>query len=161
MTKLGIIQGFRVISHGPTVLFTGGEYSLGKSDWNRDVWTYDTIASKWKACAPLETCRRHHSVCVSEERGEAYLVGGYSTHRKRLMRMERVDLRPASRDEVPEDPDLDLPREFKKPSACFFKGKLYVIEEAPIVAYDMGKKSWENVDCSDFPKNIVFNRSSH
>ena len=105
-----------MISHGPTVLFTGGEYSLGKSDWNRDVWTYDTITSKWKACAPLETCRRHHSVCVSEERGEAYLVGGYSTHRKRLMRMERVDLRPASRDEVPEDPDLDLPREFKKPS---------------------------------------------
>jgi len=48
-----------------------------------------------------------------------------------------------------------LPREFKKPSACFYRDRLYVIEEQPILVYE--DRAWKEVRCRNFPKNIGFN----
>ena len=75
--------------------------------------------------------------------GDAYLVGGYSKHRCRLQQVNRLRMRKNS---VTEDSGMiPLDREFKKPSACFFRGKLYVIEEAPIVVFDGDK--WTDIHC--------------
>ena len=40
-------QGYQIISVGPVFYVTGGEFHLGKSNWNRYVWTYNTINGKW------------------------------------------------------------------------------------------------------------------
>ena len=76
--------------------------------------------------------------------GDAYLVGGYSKHRCRLQQVNRLRMRKNS---VTEDSGvIPLDREFKKPSACFFRGKLYVIEEAPLVVFD-GLDKWTDIHC--------------
>ena len=82
LAKVHGAQGFQVVSHGPKVLITGGEYSLGRSDWNLEVWTYDTTLDEWKRGPDLQTCRRHHSVCVSP--GKMFCAHCIVSNRKRL-----------------------------------------------------------------------------
>ena len=43
-------QGYQITSNGPIFYVTGGgELAFGKSNWNKYVWVYDTITSKWDA----------------------------------------------------------------------------------------------------------------
>ena len=58
-------QGFQVISNGTIFYVTGGEGNgnnlygsfLGKSNWNKCVWKYDTITSKWEVVCELDNVR--------------------------------------------------------------------------------------------------------
>jgi hypothetical protein len=41
-------QGYQITSNGTIFYVTGGgELAFGKSNWNKNVWVYDTITSKW------------------------------------------------------------------------------------------------------------------
>ena len=51
-------QGYQITSNGPIFYVTGGgELSFGKSNWNKYVWVYDTITSKWDAICETNVVR--------------------------------------------------------------------------------------------------------
>lgn len=50
-------QGNKIISNGPLLYVTGGELVLGKNNWNKVVWKYDTITSKWDAICEIDDPR--------------------------------------------------------------------------------------------------------
>ena len=50
-------QGNKIISIGPLLYVTGGELVLGKNSWNKLVWKYDTITSKWDVMCEIDEPR--------------------------------------------------------------------------------------------------------
>ena len=50
-------HGYQITSNGPTFYVTGGEFVLGKDNWNRYIWAYNTINSKWAAVCKLNNVR--------------------------------------------------------------------------------------------------------
>lgn len=41
------LEGFKLIGYKHQVLVFGGEYILGKGNWNYSFWAYDTISERW------------------------------------------------------------------------------------------------------------------
>ena len=50
-------KGFQITSDGPIFYISGGEFVLGKNDWNKYVWRHNTITSKWEVICELINVR--------------------------------------------------------------------------------------------------------
>ncbi|XP_057667830.1 kelch-like protein 30 isoform X2 [Diorhabda carinulata] len=57
------LVGFQIISYRECIFTFGGEYILGKGDWNKNFWCYNSLKDKWHR---KERCitRRHFQTCI-------------------------------------------------------------------------------------------------
>ena len=151
-------QGYQVSSVGHELFITGGEFILGRSNWNKNIWSYNTMSSTWRYVCGMEVARRHHSVCVTRSDPDEddvhpymYLVGGYGKHRIILDKVDRLCLDQNVMSELP-----NLPAQMYCPAVCFFRGMLYVIRTS-VYCYDPKTGKWSKLDHIDLPKHMEFN----
>lgn len=145
-------SGFRVINVGPDVYIIGGEFTLGRSNWNRSVWRYSTLSCEWTHVLNLEVPRRHHSACSNES--GIYLVGGFGKHRIILNTLEYLKC-----DGILEE-CAALKQPLYSPAVCMFQGRVYAIKDSVnVYAYDPEANEWssdafQNVE---MPRAVEFN----
>ncbi|CAG9856706.1 unnamed protein product [Phyllotreta striolata] len=68
------IEGFKLIGYKEYIFMYGGEYTLGRGDWNRSFWAYNTIKDAWQMKSNLPFPRRHFEACIVGSK--IYTVGG-------------------------------------------------------------------------------------
>ena len=50
-------EGYQIIGAGPLLYVIGGEFILGRSNWNKSIWKYDIITSRWEHITSMEIPR--------------------------------------------------------------------------------------------------------
>lgn len=110
--------GYRVVSNGPVIYFSGGEYGrIGRSQWNSDLWRYDPFVEEWEKLSQLDKPFRHHSACFIPERDLLVIFGGYGQFRVMKSDGFIVNLKTGK---VDAEFDLNLPGNAL--ALCSFKG---------------------------------------
>lgn len=83
------LRGFIVCSVGKDAYFLCGEYGIGSGHWNRDVFRWNHVLSKWVQVATLPEPRRH---CKAVVVGNLiHLYGGFGRYRVRLFSVDIYD----------------------------------------------------------------------
>lgn len=83
------LRGFVVCSVGNDAYFLCGEYGIGSGHWNRDVFRWNHVLSKWVRVAILPEPRRHCKAVVVGK--QIYLYGGFGRYRVRLFSVDIYD----------------------------------------------------------------------
>ncbi len=126
MGKWNDLEGFRVlpVAGGSRLYLAGGEFGLGRGDWNMVVISYNVLTDRWTEAARVESPRRHHGAAVDEEGARLAMVGGFGRLRDFQASGEMIDLLNGLAEALP-----DLPEAVKSPACCFFQGSLYVVKK--------------------------------
>ena len=143
-------EGCQVSGLGSEMLVTGGEFALGKSNWNDEVWSYDTMTAQWSHQLTLPSPRRHHAACVVD-RDNVYLIGGFGRYRYIIDTVDHISLTSKSVVEIPR-----LPSKVYCPAACFYKGSIYVAKR-DFYQYDFKRKHWSKLPIIELGRNVEFN----
>ncbi|CAG9833407.1 unnamed protein product [Diabrotica balteata] len=87
--KLGIFRrfvnvlkklvGFRIIGYKEYLFLFGGEYEIGKGDWNYSFWAYDSIKEVWRMKSRMPFPRRHFQTCIVGSK--VFISGGIGQFR--------------------------------------------------------------------------------
>ena len=67
-------QGYQITSIGPVFYVTGGEFNLGKSNWTKYVWKYNTINSKWDLVCDINILRYANTIPYKDKIGMGILT---------------------------------------------------------------------------------------
>eukprot|EP00096_Caligus_rogercresseyi_P014924 TRINITY_DN7386_c0_g1_i1.p1 TRINITY_DN7386_c0_g1~~TRINITY_DN7386_c0_g1_i1.p1 ORF type:complete len:466 (+),score=83.55 TRINITY_DN7386_c0_g1_i1:52-1449(+) len=142
--------GYKAFSHkGHYVVLSGGEFSIGRNNWNKLVWRYDPLSDRWKDSLTLVDPQRHHAVCSIDEK--IYLIGGYGRHRCVLDSVYVMDLNTSDvRDLEP------LPVPMHSPGATAFGNDFIYVFKSEACVYDVQKDSWTRLSSIAIPKNVEF-----
>ena len=146
--------GYRVTAVGPHLYVTGGEYTIGRSDWNWKVWKYDGIFNEWFHILDMERVRRAHAVVEHEEK--LYLFGGYGRHRLPLDDVDMIDLNTLT---VHELARARLPAELHNMAVAVLDGIFYLFTNQ-IRTFDPCPGScegWKELEEVSLPENKDFN----
>lgn len=154
--------GFQVGSSGTALYIFGGEFSLGRGNWNKKVWKYDTLTDEWTQVTNLEDPRRHFSLAF-DGNDSFYLLGGFGRHRVILDRMDRFQ---ESTGEV--YPCSSLPEPILHMKTFFHQGKVYALKNhKQMFVYDVKEDKWSRAFSHvNFPQtelldfNFVLNTGS-
>ena len=147
-----VLEGFRVlpVAGGSRLYLTGGEFGLGRGDWNMAVVGYDVLTDRWEEAGRLGCPRRHHGAAVDEQGKKVAVVGGFGRLRDFQASGEVIDLESGQVVELP-----NLPEGVKSPACCYFKGSLYVIKRKVYKLEETaeGTKSWKDLGVEVAPKH--------
>lgn len=123
------LAGFQIIGYREYVYTFGGEYILGKGDWNKYFWTYDSIQEKWQR---KEKCikRRHFQTCIVGPK--LYIVGGTGLFRKCLDNVLYYDFLTNWRCS-----EIDFPVFIRQMKCCDFMGKFFLFNINDACAYHL------------------------
>ncbi|XP_050512600.1 uncharacterized protein LOC126888403 isoform X2 [Diabrotica virgifera virgifera] len=58
------LEGFRLRGYKEYIFLFGGEYVLGKGEWNYTFWVYDSIKDMWRTKSRMPFPRRHFETCI-------------------------------------------------------------------------------------------------
>lgn len=147
--------GFQVNSTGIDLYVFGGEFSLGRGNWNTTVWKYDTLTEEWSKIMSLDDHpRRHMNLAVDCKTQSMYVLGGFGRHRVILNQVDRF-----SQDQIQLEACSDLPQPMFS-VACFCdKGRLYVLKnQFNALVYDPNEDKWSKAfQHVSFPSGVEFN----
>lgn len=73
------MDGFKLVGYKEFIFMYGGEFLLGKGNWNYNFWVYDTIRERWERKCVLPFPRRHFETCMVGD--ILYIVGGTGVFR--------------------------------------------------------------------------------
>ncbi|XP_031334096.1 uncharacterized protein LOC116164107 isoform X2 [Photinus pyralis] len=73
------LEGFKIVGYKEFIFLLGGEYFLGKGNWNKNVWAYDIIRESWERKTVLPFERRHFECCVCGD--YIYIISGTGRYR--------------------------------------------------------------------------------
>ena len=107
-------SGYKVTALDGGFIVLGGEFALGKSNWNRSVVKWCGVADEWSHLPPLLHPRRHHSLVRVGT--DIYLLGGFGKHRIILDSVEVLDTVTGVSREC-----AGLPEPMYRPAATEFK----------------------------------------
>lgn len=126
MGRWSELEGFRMlqVTGGSRLYLTGGEFGLGRGDWNMMVASYDALTDRWSEVARLERPRRHHGATASADGTKLAVFGGFGRMRDFQASCDMVHLDTGLVEQLP-----DLPEGCKSPACCFFRGNLYVVKK--------------------------------
>ena len=143
--------GFQVASTGISLFIVGGEFSLGRGNWNSKIWKYDTITEEW-ASFNLENPRRHHSLAVNED--TVYIIGGFGRHR---VISDKVEFFKDNSTDIKSS--TSLPEPLFGMATFWHREKLHVIKnQFNSFAFDPIEDKWCKVYSQvQFPTNVEFN----
>nr|XP_008197617.1 PREDICTED: kelch-like protein 38 isoform X1 [Tribolium castaneum] len=113
------LNGFRICGCKQFVFVYGGEYTLGKGEWNLDFRSYDVIKQSWKS-QKLPFPRRHFETCVCGK--YLFLVGGTGPFRVIQDNLFWYDIEEDQWSEV-----VQLPCEGRQLKCCPFGDKLLIL----------------------------------
>ncbi|XP_025828923.1 kelch repeat and BTB domain-containing protein 2, partial [Agrilus planipennis] len=77
--KCDKLDGFKMLSYKEFIFLFGGEYKIGRGDWNRSFWVYDNVKEKWQHKSVIPQVRRHFESCLVGE--FLYIIGGAGNYR--------------------------------------------------------------------------------
>jgi len=143
-------SGYKAIELDGGFIVLGGEFALGKSNWNSSVLKYCAMEEEWKSLAPLQHPRRHHSLV--RVGSKIYLIGGFGKHRIILDTVEVLDTLTG---ELTECDSLPVP--LYRPAAAHFKGRIYVFGKFMACYLEPGlKDTWTKIENVELPRHIEF-----
>lgn len=73
------MEGFKLIGYKELVFLFGGQYLIGKGEWNVNFWVYDSIKENWERKTIMPHCRRHFETCTVENK--VFITGGIGNFR--------------------------------------------------------------------------------
>ncbi|TRY75464.1 hypothetical protein TCAL_06413 [Tigriopus californicus] len=112
--------GIRTCAIGPYIYSLGGEEVIGRSNWNRKVWRYDTILQVWDCVMELPSPIRHMGICTDNDRN-IFLVGGYGRFRVKSDAVFKLDMNARTCETL-----SPLPCPMNSPPCCVFDHDLFV-----------------------------------
>ncbi|CAH0559875.1 unnamed protein product [Brassicogethes aeneus] len=142
------LEGFKLISYKERILMFGGEYVLGKGNWNYNHWAYNTITEKWKKESLMVVPRRHFESCIVGN--YLFVVGGTATFRVVQDDMFYYDLINGWWSHP-----IKLPMSDSQTKCCDFVNKLFIVnlsKENPIYYFDLESSAWKIVEIIDQDK---------
>ncbi|XP_057667829.1 kelch-like protein 29 isoform X1 [Diorhabda carinulata] len=121
------LVGFQIISYRECIFTFGGEYILGKGDWNKNFWCYNSLKDKWHR---KERCitRRHFQTCIVGSK--LYIVGGTGMFRKCLENVLYYDFLTNWRSGV-----IDFPVFIRQMKCCDFMGNFFLFNINEVCGY--------------------------
>ena len=137
-------NGFQVASTGRYLFIIGGEFGLGRSNWNTTIWRYDMILENWEEIMELQTTRRHHVLASSDE--AVYIIGGFGKHRVKLDLVDK--LHGQQIDSLP-----PLPNPMYNVASFVYDDKLFVFQSSDNVWMLDGEK-WVGASDVHLPADI-------
>lgn len=144
--------GFRTCALGPYIYSLGGEEIIGRSNWNRKIWRYDTILQVWDCVMELPVPIRHMGICTDNER-YIILVGGYGRFRVKSDAVFLLDMETKSCATL-----ARLPCPMNSPPCCVFNGDLFVFGPNSVRGSlsDPEKLDWSrfDFDVSQLPQGV-------
>jgi len=142
----GEANGYKVIDLDGGFIVLGGEFDLGKSNWNSSVLKYCSMEDAWTSLTPLENSRRHHSLVRIESK--IYLIGGYGKHRKILNTVEVLD---TVSGKVTQCDNLPVP--LHHAAATHWRGRIYVFGQFMVCYLEPGvTDTWKKVENFEMPR---------
>lgn len=78
-SKYENLEGFKIVGYKEFVFLFGGQYLIGKGEWNVNFWVYDSIKEKWERKTRLPYCRRHFETCIVGN--NVVVAGGIGNYR--------------------------------------------------------------------------------
>uniref|UniRef100_A0A8D9AH41 Kelch-like protein 30 n=1 Tax=Cacopsylla melanoneura TaxID=428564 RepID=A0A8D9AH41_9HEMI len=115
------VMGHQVIPIDQHIWIIGGEYQMGKGDWNMSVWKFNTWSHKWEHETCLPTPRRHHSVVVLDN--EIFVIGGVGRYRVMLETVDRYNIQTKLWDKC-----SNLPSSGYLIACCSHQGSIYMFD---------------------------------
>ncbi|KAJ8947833.1 hypothetical protein NQ318_009978 [Aromia moschata] len=73
------LTGFKLMGYKEFVFMYGGEFLIGRGNWNTNFWVYDTIREKWERKGVMPFVRRHFETCMVGN--NLYIMGGTGMYR--------------------------------------------------------------------------------
>ncbi|KAF5278010.1 hypothetical protein FQA39_LY18420 [Lamprigera yunnana] len=77
--KCSNLDGFKLVGYKEFIFLFGGEYLLGKGNWNKNFWVYDIVRESWERKSVLPFVRRHFESCICDN--YLYIIGGTGNFR--------------------------------------------------------------------------------
>ncbi|KAF5292545.1 hypothetical protein FQR65_LT01691 [Abscondita terminalis] len=77
--KCANLDGFKMIGYKEFIFLFGGEYLMGKGNWNKNFWVYDVVREGWERKSVLPFVRRHFESCICGN--YLYIIGGTGNFR--------------------------------------------------------------------------------
>ncbi|KAJ8951199.1 hypothetical protein NQ314_007700 [Rhamnusium bicolor] len=73
------LDGFKLVGYKEFAFMYGGEFLIGKGNWNYNFWVFDTIRERWERKCVLPFPRRHFETCMVGT--NLYIIGGTGVFR--------------------------------------------------------------------------------
>ncbi|KAI5706737.1 hypothetical protein M8J75_010849 [Diaphorina citri] len=156
------VVGHQVIPIGQNIWIIGGEYQMGKGDWNMSVWKFNTWSNKWEHETCLPTPRRHHSVVCLDN--EIFVIGGVGRYRVMLETVDRYNIQSKLWEKC-----SNLPSSGYLIACCAHQGSVYVFDGNRVLYMKPPLYTWKivgtlsvslNVDVAlSYKQNIYFTES--
>ena len=143
-------SGFKVASTGIDLILSGGEFSLGQSNWSRNVTHWNSFRRKWNQVTIMDRVRRHHTVVIMNRM--VYLLGGFGKHRIILDSVDCIDLDTGDTREC-----ASLPVPMYRPAAVSFKDKIFVVGKKLVMVYHPHPHNyWTSFNQVGLPSDVEF-----
>ena len=149
-------KGFNISSTGIELLLSGGEYSFGYSNWQREVRKCSSLEpDTWQQLTSLDITRRHHSVVIVGRR--AFLFGGFGKHRVILNTVVSLDM-----DTGQQTVCSDMPEPMYRPAVDLVNDNtILVVGKMMAALYHVDTDTWEMVTTLNYPDSVEFDRAIH
>ncbi|XP_066156416.1 kelch-like protein 30 [Euwallacea fornicatus] len=139
--KIRDLVGFKLHSYKEFTYFFGGQFLINGSQWNFNLWTYDSFKEKWERKNKLPHKRRHFDSVMVE--GCIFIVGGVANFRVVQDTMLWYDCEADKwADPIP------LPHSERFFRCCSFLGKLCLVyfRQKRAYLFDKAEVKWTTID---------------
>ncbi|RZC41186.1 kelch-like protein 38 [Asbolus verrucosus] len=142
--KAANLDGFKMIGYKQFIYLYGGEYHLGRGNWNRTFYMFDLIKEKWIQKDSLPCARRHFESCICGN--YLFIVGGTGPFRVIRENIFWYNLSDESWSE-----EVELPCYGRQLKCCPFDDKLFVLNINNKCGYSFNpdSKTWTKLDICD------------
>jgi len=148
-----VASGFKVASEGVNLSLSGGEFSLGYSNWNKNILSWDSLNKSWSLRSSVDTVRRHHSAILHQ--GKLWMFGGFGKHRLVLDNVDTLDLQTGEEKSV-----SNLPAAMYRPAVAVYKTSQIVLVGKQMVAlFDTDRNTWTILRVTNYPTDLEFDRA--
>lgn len=143
-------SGFKVANTGVDLVLSGGEFSLGQSNWSRSVTQWSSFRRSWEQIATMDNVRRHHTMVIMDR--EVYLLGGFGKHRIILDSVDSINLDTGDKREC-----ASLPVAMYRPAAAQFRGRIFVVGKKKVMVYHPYPQNyWASLNQIGLPTDVEF-----
>jgi len=143
-------SGFKVANTGIDLVLSGGEFSLGQSNWSRSVTHWNSFRRSWKQVTTMDRVRRHHTMVIMNR--VAYLLGGFGKHRIILDSVDSIELDTGETREC-----ASLPVPLYRPAATQFRDRIFVVGKKLVMVYHPYPQNyWASLNQVGLPSDVEF-----
>lgn len=143
-------SGFKVTGTGVDLVLSGGEFSLGHSNWSKGVTLWSSFKRGWEHVATMDSVRRHHAMVIMDR--VVYLLGGFGKHRIILDSMDSIDLDTGDQRQC-----ANLPVAIYRPAAAIFNGRIFVVGKKMVMVYHpFPLNYWASLNQIGLPTDVEF-----